>query len=142
MYKVKKLFRVPIGHQLSKHKGLCKNCHGHNLKFEVQVSSENLNDNGMVIDFKDLKKIVKKIILDPLDHCMIVNSDNTKLRDFLKENGYKYIVFSCDPTAEVLSKHFYIVLQKTFKNSKKYKSLKVDFVRIWENDDSMAEYSE
>ena len=142
MYKVKKLFRVPIGHQLSKHRGLCKNIHGHNIRLEIQILSEKLNDNGMVIDFKDLKKIVKKKVLDDLDHCMLVNTYNTSLQNFLQENNYKYMEYSCDPTAEVLCKTIYTDLQYIFKKSRKNRHLKVDFVRIWENDDSMAEYSE
>ena len=72
MYKVTKLFKVPIGHRLSCHKGLCKNIHGHNLKIEVEVSCEELNENGMVIDFSDLKAMTNEII-DEWDHALFIN---------------------------------------------------------------------
>ena len=147
MYKVRKLFRVPVGHRLSKHQGLCNNLHGHNLKIEVQIRSETLNKNDMVIDFHDLKKIVNDI-LEPFDHCTILNSQDLYYMNFLKEQGSKFWVldvdmeFDIDPTAEFLAEHFYKEIDLHLGFEKIYESISVDFVRVWENDDGMAEYSE
>jgi len=143
MYKVRKLFeQIPIGHRLSKHKGLCKNIHGHNFNIEVQVKSEDLNEDDMVIDFHDLKTIVEKI-LDSLDHATLLNPEDQVNVKHFKEQGFKMVNIlddgmNVDPTAEVLAKYLYCTLDGWLKSE----GVRVDFIRIWENDRGMAEYSE
>lgn len=143
MYKVRKLFRVPVGHRLSKHKSLCKYFHGHNLKIEVGIKSETLNENDMVIDFGDLKPIVEKLIIRKLDHGMVMNINDPQLESIRGTGCTKLTVLSCDPTAESLCKYIFEsidgYIEGYFKSENK---IKMDFVRIWENDNSMAEYIE
>ena len=146
MYNVRKIFRVPIGHRLMKHAGLCKNIHGHNLKIEVQLHSSDLDENDMVIDFKDLKKSVTNI-LNKFDHCTIFNSHDKENIQFFKNQNYKSIVLDgMDPTAEILCRYLYLSIGDELSNTKSKNSfppvIYIDFVRIWENDDSMAEYKE
>jgi 6-pyruvoyltetrahydropterin/6-carboxytetrahydropterin synthase len=143
MYKVMKVFRVPMGHRLSCHKGLCKNIHGHNLKIEVEVSCEELNENGMVIDFSDLKKMTNEII-DVWDHALFVNFSDEVLVEKGKPtipvfNKDKVIILPSEPTAENLSEHLAYELIRKFK-SKKLDYLKVESIAIWENDDSKATF--
>ncbi len=144
MYKVTKLFRVPIGHRLSKHEGLCKNIHGHNLKIEVTLKSENLNKNDMVIDFHKLKEIVNGILKE-FDHCLLLNSQD---KQYLKELSkvMKVFLFDSDPTAEVFSRYLFNKIKSIFEflyvNKELPSGIEVDSVRVWENDDSVAEYSE
>lgn len=138
MYTVCKTFKVPIGHRLSKHVGLCKNVHGHNLRIDVQMSCLKLNSDDMVIDFHDLKDAVTEI-LDKYDHATLFNPTDTKNIEFFKNEGYKIEFITrenVDPTAEVFSKFLFDVLVKTFPRHK------VDYVKIWENDNSCAGYSE
>ena len=134
MYSVTKVFRIPIGHRLSKHQGLCKNIHGHNFKIEVKISRKELNENDMVIDFSDLKKIVNGI-LDNFDHALMLNSgDNVCVSSktiYLKKDGV-------DPTAERLAEYLYNEIKQKFF----FDELRVNSVRVWENDDSYAEYVE
>ncbi len=140
MYKVCKTFKVPIGHRLSKHKGLCKNIHGHNLKIEVELMTEVLNWNDMVIDFHKLKEEVNKT-LDKYDHTTLFNIKDVENAEFFTQAGYRVEYISPldqDPTAEVFSHFLYRVLSERFRMD----DIKVGFVRIWENDDSYAEYSE
>jgi|Deesub1362B_J571_1020462.scaffolds.fasta_scaffold00037_113 6-pyruvoyltetrahydropterin/6-carboxytetrahydropterin synthase len=63
-------FYFDAAHQVPKHPGKCSNIHGHTYKLEVCVKGE-LNEMGMVIDFGDMKKIVKSEIIDVLDHKLI-----------------------------------------------------------------------
>jgi 6-pyruvoyltetrahydropterin/6-carboxytetrahydropterin synthase len=140
MYKVCKTFKVPIGHRLSKHKGLCKNIHGHNLKLQIQLRCDGLDANDMVIDFGDLKTIVAEL-LGKYDHTTIFNITDKVNIDFFKSQGYRYEFISednQDPTAEVLSEYLYKLLELRFNLDNIY----VDFVRVWENDNSYAEYME
>ena len=138
MYIVCKTFKVPIGHRLSKHSGLCHNVHGHNLRIDVQISSYKLNKDDMVIDFHDLKSVVTEI-LDKYDHATLFNPTDTKNIEFFKNEGYKIEFITKedeDPTAEVFSKFLFEVLKKSFPNQV------IDYVKIWENDNSCAGYSE
>lgn len=138
MYIVCKTFKVPIGHRLSKHSGLCHNVHGHNLRIDVQISSYKLNKDDMVIDFHDLKSVVTEI-LDKYDHATLFNPTDTKNIEFFKNEGYKIEFITKedeDPTAEVFSKFLFEVLKKSFPKQV------IDYVKIWENDNSCAGYSE
>lgn len=142
MHRVAKTFHVPVGHRLSKHKGACKNFHGHNLKIMVVLSSETLDSNDMVMDFSTLKKVVNKAILDQWDHCCILNFHDKKNDEYMRKNEYKVFTIECDPTSETLCRIVYEELETEFKMNKKIrKAIRVDSVRIWESDDSWAEYS-
>jgi 6-pyruvoyltetrahydropterin/6-carboxytetrahydropterin synthase len=78
--RVTKEFRWEMAHALWNYDGLCKNIHGHSYILYVTVIGEPITDksdvkNGMVIDFGDLSRIVKKEIVDVLDHCAVLNKD-------------------------------------------------------------------
>ncbi|MCK5612627.1 6-carboxytetrahydropterin synthase [Candidatus Pacearchaeota archaeon] len=139
MYTVKKLFRIPIGHRLKKHTGRCHNIHGHNLKIEVQLKSAMLNNNDMVIDFSNFKDIVNNV-LDRFDHSTILNPcDDQNIKHF-SDALYRYLFISdgdIDPTAEVFCEYLYREITEAIPDR-----ITVDFIRIWENDNSMAGYSE
>ena len=140
MYKVLKRFKLPSGHRLSKHKGACHNIHGHNYAIEIQLSSEVLDSNDMVIDFHDLKGLALAL-LDRFDHATVLNPMDEANIVHLNKMDYKLEFISKtneDPTAEVFSKYLYQNLTTIFM----FENLDVDFVRVWESDDSMAEYSE
>ena len=141
MYSVAKTFHVPIGHRLSKHKGACKNFHGHNLKITVVISSVKLDSNDMVIDFSVLKKLVNNAALKSWDHCCILNMNDKKNDEYMRKNGYNVFTIECDPTSEALCRILYEELDGELKRNKKIRrTLYVEKVRIWESDDSWAEY--
>lgn len=108
--KITKIFTFDSAHRLSWHKGKCSNLHGHTYKLEVTVEGL-LDENGIVIDFGDLKKIVKKEILDKYDH-----QDLNKFWD--------------NPTAENMALDFYNVLKK---------KIKISGLRLWETPNSYVE---
>lgn len=67
-----------MAHALWNYDGLCKNIHGHSYILGVTVigkpiDNDNHVKNGMVMDFGDLKQIVKEEILDPMDHAVVLN---------------------------------------------------------------------
>jgi len=132
MYIVEKTFKIPMGHRLSKHKGLCQNFHGHNFVIKVEVGSESLDTNDMVIDFSDLKKVVNRL-LEKFDHTMLLNAD-----DETKFGPFRVITFIGDPTAELLCKYFFEQISIALYPVRP--SAKVLSVSIWESDDSKAMY--
>jgi len=138
MYSVCKRFRIPVGHRLSKHRGACHNIHGHNLLIEVSMSSETLNSDDMVVDFHTFKDEVGALI-NKYDHATLLNPTDEKSIQFFKEAGYKTGFITSenkDPTAEVFCKFLFKNIEIMFGE------LIINFVRIWENDNSYAEYSE
>lgn len=60
-------FHFAASHFLTKYHGKCENLHGHNYKIVVKISGE-LQDNGMVIDFKIIKETINEKVIEILDH--------------------------------------------------------------------------
>lgn len=68
-----KEFTFSAAHCLPNYKGNCENLHGHTYKLQVTVKGKINRKTGMIIDFHELNDIVKKIILDKLDHTYLNN---------------------------------------------------------------------
>jgi 6-pyruvoyltetrahydropterin/6-carboxytetrahydropterin synthase len=67
-----------MAHALKGYDGPCRNIHGHSYELYVTVIGKPLNDagspkNGMLMDFGDLKKIVRKCIVEEFDHGLVLN---------------------------------------------------------------------
>ena len=105
--RITKQFSFETGHALYGYDGKCRNVHGHSYKLSVTVIGTPITDNnhvklGMVIDFGDLKKIVKEEIVDPFDHATVFNKNtpHTELARELKDRGHKVILADYQPTSE------------------------------------------
>ena len=97
-----------MAHALYGHDGLCKNIHGHTYTLHVTLLGIPLNDfenpkDGMVIDFTDLKKIVKENILAVYDHALVLNADSPhgELKE-LSTTFERVVHFEQQPTCENL----------------------------------------
>lgn len=114
MYEVKTKVSFEAAHRLynvDTYSSECRdNLHGHSYKVEVLVGVNDLNNAGMVIDFKLLKKTIKDVIEDKYDHsCILRNSD--PIAKVVKENCKKVIIVDNSPTAEWMAKEFYEMIQ-------------------------------
>jgi 6-pyruvoyltetrahydropterin/6-carboxytetrahydropterin synthase len=105
--RITKQFSFETGHALYGYDGKCKNVHGHSYKLSVTVIGTPILDNnnvkfGMVIDFTDLKKIVKEEIVDLFDHATVFNglTPHIELANELKQRGHHVIVVDYQPTSE------------------------------------------
>jgi 6-pyruvoyltetrahydropterin/6-carboxytetrahydropterin synthase len=104
--RVTKEFRFEAAHALKGYDGVCKNIHGHSYELSVTVIGNPIHrddspKNGMVMDFNDIKKIVKKDIIDHFDHALILRSDFGKNK--LSELGEPFgniILVDYQPTIE------------------------------------------
>jgi len=110
--RVTKEFTFEMAHALCNYDGPCRNVHGHSYRLFVTLTGTPINDhehpkNGMVIDFTDLKQIVKKVIVDVFDHSLVVSKayDKEKQKIFLKTFGNTIIV-DYQPTCENLVADF------------------------------------
>jgi 6-pyruvoyltetrahydropterin/6-carboxytetrahydropterin synthase len=133
MYTVTKRIRFCYGHRLLDYEGPCQHLHGHNGLLEITFGSETLDRRGMVIDFDEIKGFVKKWVDDTLDHRMLLSRDDPYLA-FLREAGEPHHVFDGNPTAENIARLIF--------NHAKSEGYPVLRVRLWETDNSWAEYSE
>ena len=105
--RITKQFSFETGHALYGYDGKCKNVHGHSYKLSVTVIGKPISDItnvkfGMVIDFSDLKKIVREEIVDVFDHATVFNKNtpHVELANELKERGHHVILVNYQPTSE------------------------------------------
>lgn len=105
--RITKQFNFETGHALYGYDGKCKNVHGHSYKLSVTVIGTPISDTnnvkfGMVIDFSDLKKIVKEDIVDVFDHATVFNQNtpHIELAKELKDRGHHVILVDYQPTSE------------------------------------------
>jgi 6-pyruvoyltetrahydropterin/6-carboxytetrahydropterin synthase len=105
--RITKQFGFETGHALYGYDGKCKNVHGHSYKLSVTVIGTPILDRnnvkfGMVIDFTDLKKIVKEEIVDQFDHATVFNetTPHIELAKELKSRGHHVILVDYQPTSE------------------------------------------
>ncbi|MBP8915912.1 MAG: 6-pyruvoyl trahydropterin synthase family protein [Breznakibacter sp.] len=101
--RITKEFRFEMAHLLWKYDGLCKNIHGHSYILYVTVLGDIINNPddpklGMVIDFGDLKRIVKEEIVDVLDHAIAVNDNSPHVH--LDQYTERIIRLPYQPTCE------------------------------------------
>ena len=107
--RITKEFTFETGHALYGYDGKCRNVHGHSYKLAVTVIGTPIDDSnnvkhGMVIDFTDLKKIVKEEIVDPFDHATVFNKNtpHVELAKELSERGHEVILADYQPTSEMM----------------------------------------
>ncbi|WP_299259396.1 6-carboxytetrahydropterin synthase [uncultured Aquimarina sp.] len=105
--RITKQFSFETGHALYGYDGKCKNVHGHSYKLSVTVIGSPITDTshvklGMVIDFGDLKKIVKEDIEDVFDHATVFNKNtpHLELAEELEKRGHNVILVDYQPTSE------------------------------------------
>ena len=123
MYLVKIEEAFEAAHNLRGYDGKCANLHGHNWIIEVEVAGEKLNELGILVDFKDVKRELKKI-LDEYDHRYL-----NEIPPFDKIN----------PTAENLARFIY----DEFKADKIFDdNAKLVAVTVFESPKSSVRYTE
>lgn len=119
---LKTLLDFASAHSLTGYDGDCARLHGHNWKVEVEVVGSTLNQVGMVIDFKKIKKYAKAIIAD-LDHTYL--------------NDHPYFK-KTNPTAENIAQFIYQKIQSKIETD----DIKMHRLTVWENDRNCVIYSE
>lgn len=141
--KISKQIEWDMGHRVTNHHSKCRNLHGHRYKLEVcmegrLVRMEGVSEEGMVIDFGDIKRVAMEEIHDVLDHSFMVWNKDKLLFDFFHDNpDLKCTVVSFVPTAENIAAWVFIQLDGKFKDV--YKTgLKLYSVKLWETPTSVV----
>lgn len=131
--KIAKEFRWEMGHRLPFHNGKCKNLHGHSYKCMIELSG-NAEENGMVLDYYDVKRIIEPII-DNLDHSFMVYKEDHELLEMLKKLNSKMVVVNFQSTAENIC----IFLLDEIKKTELPPNINKIKVRIFETENTYAE---
>lgn len=140
--RITKQFSFETGHALYGYDGKCKNVHGHSYKLSVTVIGSPIIDThnvkyGMVIDFGDLKKIVKEEIVDVFDHATVFNKNtpHIQLANELMQRDHHVILVEYQPTSENMVIDFADKIKKRLPDNIGLFSLKLQ-----ETDTSFAEW--
>lgn len=101
---VAKEFKWEAAHRIPWHSGKCRHLHGHSYKMIVEFEGEP-DDNGIVIDFKEMKKMIAPYI-DQIDHSTIIAAKDAELKEVFDAKGWNYFLLPYDSTAENLCQFF------------------------------------
>lgn len=115
LIEVTKVFTFDSAHNLEQYHGKCESLHGHTYKLEITVKGP-VDDEGMVIDFLELKNIVDKKIINKLDH------------------QYLNKVFPFNTTCENIITWIWVTLEEEFKD----RSCWLERVKLWETTTNYA----
>jgi 6-pyruvoyltetrahydropterin/6-carboxytetrahydropterin synthase len=120
VFELKVVSHFAAAHQLTELAGPCERLHGHNWKIEVFVRGREVGKDGLLIDFKVLKKATERV-LQELDHQFL-----NELQAFKAES----------PSSENIAKYIYQSLSRDLGDDR----VKVDRVTAWESDSACATY--
>jgi len=139
--RVTKEFSFEMAHALWNYDGPCKNIHGHSYKLFVTVIGEPINNvrdnkNGMVIDFGDLKQIVRSEIVNVFDHAVVMSKDSgySQSQEVLDFVG-NLLTLDYQPTCENLVVDFAQRIKQLLP-----KEIKLHSITLYETATSKAEW--
>lgn len=126
-------------HFLSEYPGKCSNLHGHRWRIVAKIAGQKLqktgDQSGMLVDFSDLKQVLRAIA-DEVDHCLLIEKGSLLLgtMDALEEEGFEVVSFPFRPTAENLAKYFF--------EKMKAMGFPIFSMAVYETPDNCATYEE
>ena len=140
--RITKQFSFETGHALFGYDGKCRNVHGHSYKLSVTVIGSPIVEKGavklgMVIDFSDLKKIVKEEVVDVFDHATVFNKNtpHIELAKELTNRGHAVILADYQPTSENMVLDFADKIKARLP-----KNITLFSLKLQETDSSFAEW--
>jgi 6-pyruvoyltetrahydropterin/6-carboxytetrahydropterin synthase len=139
--RITKAYKFDMAHALPGHDGLCSNIHGHSYELLVTLIGEPISDPkspkfGMVIDFKDLKTIIKGLIVDKLDHSMILRKDTPQdLLTAFQKHYERIVLVDYQPTSENMIIDFASRIKGALPEN-----IKLHHLKLWETVTSYTEW--
>jgi 6-pyruvoyltetrahydropterin/6-carboxytetrahydropterin synthase len=134
------------GHRIPNHNSQCKHLHGHRYTIEVTltgdvITTEGVSEQGMVMDFSDMKRIAKEQVVDAWDHAFLVYRGDKVVLDFLNTlPNHKTVVLEVIPTAENLAKVAFDLLLPAYRDT--YGNhLRLERVRLYETPNNWADHT-
>jgi 6-pyruvoyltetrahydropterin/6-carboxytetrahydropterin synthase len=132
------------GHRIPNHESQCQHLHGHRYAIEVMLSgdiikTEGSPQQGMVLDFSDLKSIARRDLVERWDHAFLVYRRDKPVVEFLRSlKDHKTIELDSIPTAENLSLEAFRILDAAYRDAFG-NQLKLERVRLYETPNCWAD---
>lgn len=132
------------GHRIPNHNSQCRHLHGHRYALEITLSGnlidvEGASEQGMVMDFSEVKDIANRAIVSKWDHAFLVYRGDAAVVDFLASlPGHKTVVLDVIPTAENLAAEAFRILDPAYADTYG-NSLRLERVRIFETPNNWAD---
>ncbi len=139
--RVTKRFHFEMAHALFQYDGLCRNIHGHSYNLHVTLIGDAKKEqghpkDGMVMDFSQLKKIVKENVVNRFDHALMVNSlFPEKQKELLRQTTNRIIEVDFQPTSENIVAYIAEILQQHLPSD-----VLLFSIRLYETVTSYAEW--
>jgi len=121
---IKRWIETDTGHRVPNHKSKCKHMHGHRYRWQAEIEGDvvtesGVSEEGMLIDFSDISRILTEHIHDVVDHAFIVYQGDEEARTALEALGseHRTVVVSFIPTAENLAKWAFEQIEGKITNS-------------------------
>jgi 6-pyruvoyltetrahydropterin/6-carboxytetrahydropterin synthase len=132
------------GHRIPNHNSQCKHLHGHRYAIEITlsgdiISAEGQSEQGMVMDFSDVKHIAKAQLVELWDHAFLAYRNDKVVCDFLASlPNHKTVILDVVPTAENLAKIAFDILNPAYQDI--YGNhLRLEQVRLYETPNNWAD---
>lgn len=132
------------GHRIPNHNSQCRHMHGHRYAIEITLSgdlitTEGQSEQGMVMDFSDVKRIAKEKLVDTWDHAFLVYRNDRTVCDFLATlPNHKTVVLDVVPTAEHLAQAAFDILNAAYTDVYG-NNLRLERVRLYETPNNWAD---
>jgi len=142
--RVTRRLEFDAGHRIPDHRSQCRNLHGHRYVLEVTLEgavadAPGASDNGMVMDFSEIKEIARRHVVDRWDHAFLVYAGDAAVRGFLETlPGHKTVVLDCIPTAENLAREIFRTLAPHYHGHYGH-ALRLARVRLYETPNCWAD---
>ncbi|MES2832160.1 MAG: 6-carboxytetrahydropterin synthase QueD [Pseudomonadota bacterium] len=123
MLTITRKLEFDAGHRIPDHNSQCRNLHGHRYTLLISLTGNVIEDdgrpdNGMIMDFSDVKGVAKAHLVDLWDHAFLVYRGDRVVRDFLESlPDHKTVVLERVPTVENLARIAFDILQPLYVDS-------------------------
>ena len=132
------------GHRIPNHGSQCRHLHGHRYAIEITLSGEIIRtegaaEQGMVMDFSEVKHIANMVLVNPWDHAFLVYQGDHAVVEFLATlPGHKTVVLPVVPTAENLAAEAFRMLDSAYVDTYG-NQLRLERVRLYETPNNWAD---
>ncbi len=132
------------GHRIPNHASQCRHLHGHRYAIEITLAGEIIRtagaaEEGMVMDFSDVKRIATEVLVGRWDHAFLVHQGDREVVAFLATlPGHKTVVLPVVPTAENLAAEAFRILDAAYRDTYG-NQLRLERVRLYETPNNWAD---
>ena len=122
MITITRKLEFDAGHRIPDHKSQCRNLHCHRYTLEITltgmvIEDEGSSDNGMIMDFSDVKALAKQHLVDVWDHAFIAYEKDTVVLEMLDRiPGHKTVIIGRIPTVENLAQTAFDILSSVYQD--------------------------